>query len=434
MRRFARATGGSLDIAKARRAISAVGVALFSVACVLVFTGIDAAASTDFTGFSAPLTGAHDFAVNFPTQPFFGTFIGPIGLLDDGTSFFVADYSNGKVYKFPVSGGDATAVTSAPVGLEDMILFNGIYWATVTRTSEVVTFDPNTLTLGTTAIPIPCTTLGLSGDPVNGNLLVSTTCGIYKVKNPTSAAPSVRRFSAIKDGFDGSAFSSDGQTLWAADDTNKEVIQFDRRGKILAVIPDAHGPDGMVFALPDTNLGGIDISNNVFVNNNDGTIIRIDTNNGNASSVVATGGTRGDFATVGSDGCFYATQSDRVERVEPCFFVAMAPTTTTTTTTIPDTTTAPPTTTTTTAPPPTTTVPRTTTTTAPPAPTTSPPTTAPPVVSASAQTLAFTGVGTGLRWTAVVGCILAILGLGMLFFAQTGMSTRLLEWLLGRMG
>ncbi|HLX88061.1 MAG TPA: hypothetical protein VKR22_06355, partial [Acidimicrobiales bacterium] len=274
MRRFARATGGSLDIAKARRAMSAVGVALFCVACVLVFTGLDAAAATDFTGFSAPLTGAHDFAVNFPTRPFSGPVtIGPIGLLDDGTNFFVTDDANGRLYKFPVGGGDATTAPNAATGIEDMILFNGIYWATMTYKPEVVTFDPNTLAVGATAIPIPCTTLGLSGDPSNGNLLISTTCGIYKIKNPTSAAPSVRLFTRSRDGFDGNAFSTDGQALWAADDSAQQVLEFNRRGKVIAVIPDSHGPDGIVFAQPDTNIGGVDISNNVFVNNNDGTII-----------------------------------------------------------------------------------------------------------------------------------------------------------------
>jgi uncharacterized repeat protein (TIGR01451 family) len=35
---------------------------------------------------------------------------------------------------------------------------------------------------------------------------------------------------------------------------------------------------------------------------------------------VASGGTRGDFATVGPDGCFYVTQTDRVVKLAPCFF------------------------------------------------------------------------------------------------------------------
>src|SRR5205823_5935261 len=46
----------------------------------------------------------------------------------------------------------------------------------------------------------------------------------------------------------------------------------------------------------------------------------VDTNNGNAVSVVASSGTRGDFATVGPDGCFYVTQTDAVVKLAPCFF------------------------------------------------------------------------------------------------------------------
>jgi hypothetical protein len=66
--------------------------------------------------------------------------------------------------------------------------------------------------------------------------------------------------------------------------------------------------------------GGINVSNNLFVNTWHGNLIRIDTNNGNAVSTVASGGSRGDFVTVGADGCLYATQSDRVEKMSPCFF------------------------------------------------------------------------------------------------------------------
>src|SRR5207245_10055180 len=40
----------------------------------------------------------------------------------------------------------------------------------------------------------------------------------------------------------------------------------------------------------------------------------------NAVSVVASGGSRGDFASVGTDGCFYVTQTDKVVKLAPCFF------------------------------------------------------------------------------------------------------------------
>ena len=422
--------GGSLTIATARRIISAFGVALFAIACVLVVTGRGASASTDFRTFSAPLTGAADFAVNFPTEPFFLSTIGPLGLLDDGTNFFVSDYADSTLYRFPVTGGDATTVPSAKDGLEDLALVNGTYFATMTQANQIVTFDPSTLALGTTAIPLHCSGRGLSGDPLTGNLVVSTACGVFRVKDPLSPSATVKRFSGSKDAFDGAAFSPTGQALWVADTTTNTVIEFDRRGHVLATIADPHGADGIVFTQPDTTLGGVDISNNVFVNNTDGTIIRIDGNNSNQVTLVAGGGTRGDFAIAGADGCFYATQSDRVERIEPCFFNSTGPSTTTTS--VVTTTTAPPTTTAPTTTAPTTTVPPTTTTVAPRTAPTSAPTTSPPVVSVPSRALAFTGPGTALRWTAVVGFVLAVLGLGLLLFAQTPWSTRALEWLLGR--
>jgi len=85
-----------------------------------------------------------------------------------------------------------------------------------------------------------------------------------------------------------------------------------------------HPVDGIAVALPNTMLSGTNVSNNVFVNDNDGTLVRIDVNNGNAVSVVASGGSRGDFATVGPDNCLYVTQSDRVEKMSPCFFQVAA--------------------------------------------------------------------------------------------------------------
>src|SRR5205085_2444145 len=62
----------------------------------------------------------------------------------------------------------------------------------------------------------------------------------------------------------------------------------------------------------------------LYVNRNDGTITRIDTGAlpadgnapcGGACTDIYTGGSRGDFVTVGPSGCLYATQTDRVIRV-----------------------------------------------------------------------------------------------------------------------
>ena len=53
-----------------------------------------------------------------------------------------------------------------------------------------------------------------------------------------------------------------------------------------------------------------------FANRVDGIITKVDltTNPATLTSIV-TGGTRGDFATVGFDGCLYATQTDRILKV-----------------------------------------------------------------------------------------------------------------------
>jgi len=60
-----------------------------------------------------------------------------------------------------------------------------------------------------------------------------------------------------------------------------------------------HGPDGIAVVRGGLDVGGLDLSNNLFVNGNDGTVLRIDTNHGNGVTVVAGGGLRGDFITVG---------------------------------------------------------------------------------------------------------------------------------------
>ena len=97
------------------------------------------------------------------------------------------------------------------------------------------------------------------------------------------------------------AFTADGSRLYVADYDDERILGFDRGGTIvLDVSLPGRGPDGIAVARPNTVVDGVDVSNNVFVNSNDGTITRIDVNSpGNPVTVVASGGSRGDFATVG---------------------------------------------------------------------------------------------------------------------------------------
>jgi uncharacterized repeat protein (TIGR01451 family) len=271
-----------------------------------------------YTNFSAPLTGGTDFATGFPTS---GN-IGPVGLLQDGSNFFATDSLNASTYKFPAAGGPASSATVVHSHLDlDLARAHGNYYATTNSTPGVYSFDPATLAVGHRIAAFPRTAYGLVGDPLSNDLFVDTGSGIWRVQNPDTS-PVVTQI--VSGGaYDGIAISTDGQHIWAAIPGSNVVHEFGRPQPgttiwpMQASVPVGGGPDGIAIAL-DNAPGGV--ANNVFVNTNNGTIVRIDTNKGNAVSVVASGGSRGDFATVGPDGCFYVSQTDKVVKLAPCFF------------------------------------------------------------------------------------------------------------------
>jgi hypothetical protein len=71
-----------------------------------------------------------------------------------------------------------------------------------------------------------------------------------------------------------------------------------------------NGSDGMAIGTANGNRF-------LIINNTDGTVARLDFGAGGANTVttIASGGTRGDFATVGVDGCMYLTQSSTVAKL-----------------------------------------------------------------------------------------------------------------------
>src|SRR5262249_17648554 len=181
--------------------------------------------------------------------------------------------------------------------------------------------DPDTL--GTTVV----TTLNggsIIGDPLTTDLYVATGSGILRVQNPTSASPTVTTFATGN--IDGIAFTNDGLRIYAAVIPTSTVLGFDRTGAQVFSVDVSHPVDGIAVAQDNTFINTTNVSNNVFVNCNDGVIVRIDVNDGDAVSLVASGGSRGDLVTVGPDLCLYVTQTDRVVKLSPCFFQPSNPT------------------------------------------------------------------------------------------------------------
>ena len=308
----------------ARHLIFWAAVLAIAFASMAVVESRQASASTDFTTIRPPFTEATDYAINFPGA---NCGVGPTGMINDGTHFFVTDHCNKKLYEFPAaSGGDAKSTTKFANGLDfGLALSNGIYFGV--GGGHLNIFDPTTGSLTSTVDDAAntlalCSPVGLVADPLSTDLYVSTLgCGIVRVRNPASVSPTVISFNGAAY-YDGLYFTSDGQQLWAADRTNGGAAQLNRSGAVVTEVHIDAGVDGIAVALGRATGG---VANNVFVNGNNGKIYRIDTNNGNAVSVVAKGGTRGDFALVGPDGCLYVTQLDRIEKMAPCFFQAPLP-------------------------------------------------------------------------------------------------------------
>lgn len=285
-----------------------------------------------FTTFHPPLTGGTDFVTGAPSCPLASGSAGPVGLVFDPSHFFATDFCNHTTYRFPLTGGSfASPEASSINGLtQGLAVSEGHYYGLAGERSNIVkglyAFDPATLSLQEPLIasfpsadgPVAVVVDPVSPDPSNPDLFVSSSAGIFRVHSPNSA-PTVTPFATGN--FDGLYFTSDGSRLYGAEVSLQHIFGFDRSGtQVLAVDLSGHGPDGVAVAKANAVIGGIDISNNVFVNSNDGTIERIDVNNGNGVSVVASGGSRGDFVTVGEDECLYATQSDRIVKLIPCFF------------------------------------------------------------------------------------------------------------------
>jgi hypothetical protein len=115
---------------------------------------------------------------------------------------------------------------------------------------------------------------------------------------------------------DGMTFDASGALLYVADVDSWAVTQVTRAGTCSTVVGLGGAPDGIALGKVGTPLEG-----SLIVNRNDGAISRVDiTEDPPVVSLFASGGTRGDFVAVDASGFLYATQTDRVVRIQPAYF------------------------------------------------------------------------------------------------------------------
>ncbi|SRR5579875_3888966 len=262
------------------------------------------------------------FASGFPfgTAPNGVPCNGPIGLAFSAAgNLLVGDVINQNLYKFPPQGGAAGPATE--VGATGLSLVTGLaftadgrLYAGDQRTGRVVELDPSTGGVLRTVANVDCPT-GLAVDPLSGDLFFSDPCyggGIFRISNFSSGTGTVTLYNNLAP-YDGISFAPDG-TLYAAAGGNVYSISGTNTtnpgtATQIASVPTA---DGIAVGPNASNPS----QPTLFVNANNGTITTVDTSTAPPTlTTVYSGGSRGDFVTVGPDGCLYATQTDRIIRL-----------------------------------------------------------------------------------------------------------------------
>jgi hypothetical protein len=268
-----------------------------------------------FQRYLPPFTGSHVVA----TVP-----AGVLGFIEDRDHLYVTGF-DGSLNRFSHYGGNqAEANPSRLVGADSSLVSqSGRYYFAARRTHPIAgqapgiyTFDPSTLKPGplVAALTLP---LGMAADPQGDSLFVVASGGLYRIDD-LQGQPRVHL--VVSGSFDGTTVNADGSRLYVP--SGQSVLGFDRSGnQVLKIDLCCHAPDGIVVLGDGTRSGDLDVSGYLFVNANDGTILRVDTYHGNQVTVVASGGQRGDFMTLGIDGCLYAASGTVMVRMEPCFSV-----------------------------------------------------------------------------------------------------------------
>ncbi|MBI2755846.1 MAG: Ig-like domain-containing protein, partial [Chloroflexi bacterium] len=283
----------------------------------------------------AVTTFASGFATRGPTPT---TCLGPIGVAFDpvGNLWVSGHVADGSLYKFGPRGGavnDATRVSTGyacPDGLAFSKTGNSLYlseqWCSGFL-GDVLQLNPATgLRIRSYVGNLGCAS-GAATDPLTGDLFVSTPCGafgtdkiIWRVKSPESASPQFVQYATLPGVTDGIAFAPDGTLYTAAGNPADNVTWLGRltgtggpATPVFTYVAQAPTADGIAVGRNPGNPSAPPI---VYVNRHDGKLTRVDLSTATPTLTdVFTGGSFGDFVTVGPDGCIYATQSDRILKV-----------------------------------------------------------------------------------------------------------------------
>jgi streptogramin lyase len=285
-------------LALAVLAISFVTCFLSPAKAVEVLT---AAGSAEFT--------LSTFASGFPITS--DPCCGPLGIAFPTTGgVMVADYP-GNVRVF-ATDTDGQVASSAPVAQNygagngvGLASSGGKIFMTEQSAGQLLQLNNNGTFNQVLTTGLPAAT-GIITNPITGNLYVSTLGNnvIWSV-DPTTGAKTPFVFASA----DGLGINSTGTILYA--EVGGHILGYNTTTG-LQVFDSGfiNGADGAAIGVSGT------IAGKLFVNTNFGTVVEVDTTT-DLQTVIATGGSRGDFVTVDPNGTLLLTQTDSILRLSP---------------------------------------------------------------------------------------------------------------------
>jgi hypothetical protein len=259
------------------------------------------------------------FASGFPNT----SSVGPLGIAFPTTGgVLVSDYP-GNIRLFPTDTDGQNAASVPPTqsygqaNAHGMAQVNGIIYMAQQGNSDVVQVNNNGTFNQTIVTGIPGAD-GMAANPFTGHFFVSApnNSTIYDV-NPIAktATPFVTGFTT-----DGLSLSPDGSTLYAAVN-NGHILGFNTTTKT-----QVYDSGSIAGGVDGTAVGTGLFTGLLFVNTNGGTVVEVTLTGTPVQTLIATGGSRGDFVTVDpSTNTLLITQTDSIIRLSGASFTVPEP-------------------------------------------------------------------------------------------------------------
>jgi hypothetical protein len=246
------------------------------------------------------------FASGFPTS----SNVGPLGMAFVGGKVLVSDYpGNVRVFATDTDGQSAGAAPIAQnyggANAIGMAQIGGKIYMTQQGNGTLVQINNDGTFNQIIATGLPAAT-GIIADPFTGNVFVSTIGNnvIYTIDPVAKTATPFKNIEA-----DGLSLSGDGKTLYGANG-NGHIYGFDTT-TAAQIYDSGFIPDGV----DGTAIGTGALAGNLFVNTNGGTVWEVNLGT-NAQTLIAKGGSRGDFVSVDpTNDTLLLTQTDSIVRL-----------------------------------------------------------------------------------------------------------------------